>query len=269
MLADGGAAIADLAVLREQPNCSGRWPRRLPAAWRCSMVALGIAEAARGPRSGPGDRLGAARRDTRSVSAVHGGRPGDTRAGARYRRHDRDLPLREAGRDPDLEKDVRVSPAAVLPGQHERGAFGDPAPGTGRVEYRRRPRHRARPGPDADPRPLAPRHPDPDPHGHRRVHQGIPRAHQGPARERASMPASRSAPRSNRSVLRSRALPAEVWYPAIDFGSAATVPRSPTCPAYSPVRTSQRAPGSSCAASARTPAPNSTCSTPSKDGATS
>ena len=32
MLADGGVAIGDLAVLRDQPACSGRWPRR--DAWR-------------------------------------------------------------------------------------------------------------------------------------------------------------------------------------------------------------------------------------------
>jgi hypothetical protein len=36
MLADGGEAIADLAVLRNEPDCSGRWPRIRPpgACWR-------------------------------------------------------------------------------------------------------------------------------------------------------------------------------------------------------------------------------------------
>ena len=52
----------------------------------------------------------------------------------------------------DLEEDVRLPPAAVLPGQHRRSPGRAAAGRPGRIEHHRRPHHRPRPGPRPDPR---------------------------------------------------------------------------------------------------------------------
>jgi hypothetical protein len=95
--------------------------------------------------------LGAALRDARCPAAGQRGRSRHTRAGARYRRLDRHLPLREGKRYPDLEEDFRLPPAVVLSGQQRRGPRRHPAGRAGRVEHGGRSHRGSRRRPRADP----------------------------------------------------------------------------------------------------------------------
>jgi hypothetical protein len=52
MLADGGETIADLAVLRDQPACSVRWPPIRPRGGRYGRSCTMLASTRR--RGGPG-----------------------------------------------------------------------------------------------------------------------------------------------------------------------------------------------------------------------
>ena len=101
MLADGGEAIADLAVLRDQAALFGPVASD-PTAWRVLSgiddAALARLRAARAAGAGAG--LGADARDPRRAAGLDGGRAAGPRAGAGRGRHDRDLPLGEGSRRP-------------------------------------------------------------------------------------------------------------------------------------------------------------------------
>jgi hypothetical protein len=102
MLADGGEAIADLAVLRDQAGVFGP-VAPTPTAWRLladtDEAALASLRAARG--SARESRLDAGHRDRRGHTCCSGRGTRTSRPGSGPRRHAGDLPLRErAGRTP-------------------------------------------------------------------------------------------------------------------------------------------------------------------------
>jgi hypothetical protein len=122
MLADGGEAIADLALLRDQAEVFGpvaSSPHRMATAGghrsgrtRCS---------ARGPCHRPRDRLAASRREPEGNTGLTRRRTRTARPGPGYRPRSGHLPLREGERGADLQTRLRVPPAAVVPRQHRRG----------------------------------------------------------------------------------------------------------------------------------------------------
>jgi Transposase DDE domain group 1 len=128
MLADGGEAIADLAVLRNQPGLFGRVASD-PTAWR---VLDGIDDDAlkrgtRGVGTGAGDRLGPGRGD-RPLAVLDGGRARERGSGARHGRHHSHLPLRQGEVGQNVEEELRLPPSTVLP-RRDRGSLGRRAQG--------------------------------------------------------------------------------------------------------------------------------------------
>ena len=171
MLADGGEAIADLAVLRDQAELFGPVASD-PTAWRvlAGIDAAALARLRRGAGRGPGGRLGAGRRDRRRPAAARP-RPGMPVAGLVL---DIDATIvichsEKEQRPRTWKTTLRLPPAAVLPGQHRRSPGRAAAARPGRVEHRRRPHHRPRPGAGADPRRPPARHRHPRPHRPRRL----------------------------------------------------------------------------------------------------
>ena len=110
LLADGGEAIADLAVLRQQ----------------IGLGSDGVAGPGRDRHRGPdpvaggsccraGTGLGSVTRDALLVAGDHGSRPGAAGVRAGHRRDDRAGALGEANGGADLETHVRLPPVVVLP----------------------------------------------------------------------------------------------------------------------------------------------------------
>ena len=130
LLADGGEAIADLAVLRQQPGLFGPVASD-PTAWRVldSDRHRGPGPVAGGSRRRAGTGLAAAARDAPLVARHHGPRAGAARVRAGHRRDDRAGAFGEASGGADLETHVRLPPAAVFPRRHRRGPGRDAAPG--------------------------------------------------------------------------------------------------------------------------------------------
>lgn len=122
MVADGGEAITDLAVLRDQGEVFGPIAST-PTAWR---LLAAVDERVLG-------RLRSARAQAREVAwlqasetrcGITGGdsrRTGTARTGPGHRRHADHLPLREGPGRTHLQRRLRLPPPAVFPGQHRRG----------------------------------------------------------------------------------------------------------------------------------------------------
>ncbi len=102
------------------------------------------------------DRLACDRRDRRRAPRSHPGGPSERQSARlgggcapgpdrpRHRLHPGDLALGEGGRHPHLHARLRLSPDALLPGRHRRGARRCPAPRQRRRQHRRRSHRRAR-----------------------------------------------------------------------------------------------------------------------------
>ena len=122
MLADGGEAISDLAVLRDQPACSVRWRRSRPRGarsrrsttpcWRGSRSHARVRGLRRGGRNGPGVLCDRHRRD------------------ARHRA------FRETRRGTDLQAWVRVPSADRVSGRDRRSARREASSRQRRVGHR-------------------------------------------------------------------------------------------------------------------------------------
>ncbi len=140
MLADGGVAIGDLAVLRDQPGLFGP-VASTATAWRVLAAVdeslLGAGEGRPGRPRGNGPGCCAARPAGR-VPAVRCA--GTVVPGLVI---DLDATLvtchSENRGGGDVQARVWLSPAARLAGQHRRGAGGDAAAGEREREHRRRP----------------------------------------------------------------------------------------------------------------------------------
>ena len=140
MLADGGEAISDLAVLRDQPGLFGP-VASTATAWR---VLDSVDDAAAG-------QLKTARAAARERAWLLRGEAGRTVPTVRCGGHgvpglviDFDASLvtchsEKQGSGADVQARVRLSPAAGLAGQHQRGAGRDAAAREREREYRRRP----------------------------------------------------------------------------------------------------------------------------------
>lgn len=184
MLADGGEATADLALLRDQrevfgpvasTSTAGPGPGPGPGT---GTGRAGLVRPRRGSVSRAGSRRPATRRSPgqrRGLCAVRRVwwcrcRPGRARPG----RHPRHLPLREGTGGRHLQTRLRLPSAAVLPGQHRRGPGRPAAAGQRRCEHRERPHHRPGRRPRPDPRCPPPRHRHPHPRRQRRRLQSVP-----------------------------------------------------------------------------------------------
>jgi hypothetical protein len=134
LLADGGDCLSDLAVLRDQPELFGP-VASTPTAWRV------VERLAQDPDGLAGLRL--ARAHARGRAWAAGGDP-EVGGGAASHRRRRDLgagPQRPQGRrGRDLQAQLRVRPAAGLPGPRPspRRAPGRPATARQRRPRRRR-----------------------------------------------------------------------------------------------------------------------------------
>ena len=114
MLADGGEAISDLAVLRDQAQLFGPVASDRPRGDCCPTWTADCSTGSPRPALRRGKRRG--RNASRPAAACpRPARPGRLcRAGAGHGRLDRDLPLRQGVRHPDLEALIRVPPAVLL-----------------------------------------------------------------------------------------------------------------------------------------------------------
>jgi Transposase DDE domain group 1 len=161
MLADGGEAIADLAVLRNQQALFGTVASD-PTAWRllAQLDATMLAD------------LRAARAHAREVAwaqhaEVRGDLPQPMVAGQPVDGLVLDIDATIVICHSEKEsatrawKDVRVPSAAVFPGQHRRSPRRCAARRPGRLEHHHRPHHRPGPGPRPGSRRLPARDPDP------------------------------------------------------------------------------------------------------------
>ena len=140
----GGDCLADIAVLREQPELSG------PVASDPVVSRLVAALAGDAPRALKAIRAARAAARERAWALAGQAAPGARRRPGHDRpgRHDRDRALGEGAGRPDVEEDLRVPPDDRLGRprrRRERGAAGHrAAPRERRLEHRRRP-HRGRP----------------------------------------------------------------------------------------------------------------------------
>ena len=118
MIADGGEAIADLAVLRNQPGLFGLVAS--PATcWRVlDAVDADMLAALKQARAAARERALAPRRGRPGSADRHLRWPGPAGIGDRHRRHTGHLPLGEGRYGGDLQARVRLSPDAGLAGQH-------------------------------------------------------------------------------------------------------------------------------------------------------
>ena len=109
-LALGGDCLADVAVLRSQPELFGPVASDPTVSRLIDALAADAARGAEGdprrPRRRPRAGLGAGRRSAPPAPTASRDRG--------HRRHHRDRPLREAARGPDLEEDLRPPPADRL-----------------------------------------------------------------------------------------------------------------------------------------------------------
>jgi hypothetical protein len=122
MIADGGETITDLAVLRDQGEAFGP-VASTPTAWRllAGMNGAGLAPLRSARAQAPGSGLAAGRRNRRGHTRGDGCKTRGARADPGHRRHTDHLLLGEGRRRPDLQRRLRLPPAAVFPGKHRRG----------------------------------------------------------------------------------------------------------------------------------------------------
>ena len=100
----GGDCLADIAVLREQPELAGPVASDPVVSRLVSQLAADLPRALKAIRARPGGGPGAGLGAGRGRRARRGRRPGHGRPG----RHDRDRPLGEGAGRPDLEEDLRL-----------------------------------------------------------------------------------------------------------------------------------------------------------------
>lgn len=130
MLADGGQAIADLALLRDQPEVFGP-VASTPTAWRllAGIDSDALARLRSARSAAPRGRLAAGSRDQERHPRCPRRRPGPARPGPGHRRHDGHLPCQPAqnrrhrdqrsSADPDRNAEAKVlgefRPPRLLP----------------------------------------------------------------------------------------------------------------------------------------------------------